>query len=546
MIALHIRVKAALLLLMACSGLSCSGNSGLPTTSSTGPSVGANTGTEVSNPRIRISKETTYLEGPLTDDGYVDYIAAMDERLSEGVTPENNAAVLLWQCWGPRGLSAVNQEEFFARLGMDVPPVEGSYFLTPYEYEHNIVPGLGDQPGIDASGQISDMARGEPWTAADFPSIAEWLAAQEKPLAIAVEATRRPRYYQPVIAGDPPVLNATPLEGVREFRLASLALVVRALLAIGEGELDAAWRDILAVRRMARLIAQGFSQFEGLVGIALDGMACSAAQQLLRRFALTADQARAMERELRALPLLPSMAHKEDVGQRCGQLDLTIAIARYSPRRVALLLNDAPPDKDPLLAMSSALSALTIDWDEALMQTNDWHNRLVAAARVPTFAERDKELAMIEEELDRLTSSHVRRLANFARSGKQDGNVSEGWGSAVGTLLTGIYRPAFRTMCKSEDRQAMNFDITRIGFALAGYKADHGEYPDSLNVLAPGFIPELPLDRFIDKSLLYVKTDDGYVLYSVGPNMADDGGNDEKSQTPADDIVLRISSRHKP
>ena len=48
-----------------------------------------------------ISKETTYITEPLRKDGYPDYVAAMNQRLSQGVTPENNAAVPFWKAMGP-------------------------------------------------------------------------------------------------------------------------------------------------------------------------------------------------------------------------------------------------------------------------------------------------------------------------------------------------------------------------------------------------------------------------------------------------------------
>ncbi len=49
---------------------------------------------------ITISRETTYITGPLNEDGTVNYVAALDDRLSKGVTPENNAAPLLLRAWG--------------------------------------------------------------------------------------------------------------------------------------------------------------------------------------------------------------------------------------------------------------------------------------------------------------------------------------------------------------------------------------------------------------------------------------------------------------
>src|ERR1700724_174995 len=56
--------------------------------------------------KFTISKETTYVTGPVDKDGYIDYAAALNERLRQGVTPENNANVLIWKALGPHPKSA--------------------------------------------------------------------------------------------------------------------------------------------------------------------------------------------------------------------------------------------------------------------------------------------------------------------------------------------------------------------------------------------------------------------------------------------------------
>ena len=45
-------------------------------------------------PKFTISKETTYVTGPLDKYGYIDYETALNERMSKGVTRETNANVL--------------------------------------------------------------------------------------------------------------------------------------------------------------------------------------------------------------------------------------------------------------------------------------------------------------------------------------------------------------------------------------------------------------------------------------------------------------------
>ena len=65
-----------------------------------------------------ISKETTYITEPLDELGYPDYAAALNERMSKGITPENNAAVLLMQAVGPSEIPADQRDMFFRMLGM--------------------------------------------------------------------------------------------------------------------------------------------------------------------------------------------------------------------------------------------------------------------------------------------------------------------------------------------------------------------------------------------------------------------------------------------
>jgi hypothetical protein len=61
--------------------------------------------------------------------------------------------------------------------------------------------------------------------------------------------------------------------------------------------------------------------------------------------------------------------------------------------------------------------------------------------------------------------------------------------------------------------------------ALERYRLANGQFPDTLEALAPKFIEKLPQDVIIGQPLKYHRTDDGqFVLYSVGLNETDDGG----------------------
>ncbi|MHC4643656.1 MAG: hypothetical protein ACYS32_18595, partial [Planctomycetota bacterium] len=43
-------------------------------------------------------------------------------------------------------------------------------------------------------------------------------------------------------------------------------------------------------------------------------------------------------------------------------------------------------------------------------------------------------------------------------------------------------------------------------------------------LISAGYLKQLPIDHFVDKPLSYKKTEDNFILYSVGPNGTDEGG----------------------
>jgi len=61
--------------------------------------------------------------------------------------------------------------------------------------------------------------------------------------------------------------------------------------------------------------------------------------------------------------------------------------------------------------------------------------------------------------------------------------------------------------------------------ALKRWRVEKNEYPaDFDGLVAAGFLKELPMDPYSDKPLVYKKTDDNFILYSLGCDFKDDGG----------------------
>jgi len=67
-------------------------------------------------------------------------------------------------------------------------------------------------------------------------------------------------------------------------------------------------------------------------------------------------------------------------------------------------------------------------------------------------------------------------------------------------------------------------DATRVACALERNRLANGKFPETLDALSPQFIGKIPHDIIDGKPLRYKPTEGGYVLYSVGWNQTDDGG----------------------
>lgn len=108
--------------------------------------------------------------------------------------------------------------------------------------------------------------------------------------------------------------------------------------------------------------------------------------------------------------------------------------------------------------------------------------------------------------------------------------------------LTAMLSPSYGMQSVSIARFEATRDLAKIATALKMYRLAHGRYPEILAELKPDFIPELPLDPFTGKDFIYQKKDKGFIVYSVGQDLKDNGGVTAKeTRTGYYDIVWENS-----
>lgn len=84
--------------------------------------------------------------------------------------------------------------------------------------------------------------------------------------------------------------------------------------------------------------------------------------------------------------------------------------------------------------------------------------------------------------------------------------------------------PNLSTVILREATIEAHLEAARTGLACKLFRQANGRYPETLAELVPAFLPQEPVDPFTGKPLVYKTEGDGFIVYSLGSNLKDDGG----------------------
>ena len=97
--------------------------------------------------------------------------------------------------------------------------------------------------------------------------------------------------------------------------------------------------------------------------------------------------------------------------------------------------------------------------------------------------------------------------------------------SSLFTVLERMTLRGLKTAARKFAFGQASVDLARTAIALERYRLAHGNFPESLDALVPEFVVQTPHDVIGGQPLKYHLTVDGrFVLYSIGWNETDDGG----------------------
>ncbi|UCE46244.1 MAG: hypothetical protein JSW47_11535, partial [Phycisphaerales bacterium] len=75
--------------------------------------------------------------------------------------------------------------------------------------------------------------------------------------------------------------------------------------------------------------------------------------------------------------------------------------------------------------------------------------------------------------------------------------------------------------------------------AIQRYRLATARLPGRLADLVPAYLDAVPRDPFDGNELRYKKLDPGFVVYSIGDDLSDDGGKEKPSKTMRDGKAVK-------
>ncbi len=497
---------------------------------------------------LQFGPETTYITAPLNVEGYPDYVAALNERLSAGISRDENFWVLMWPAIGNAERS---REEFLRqveqRLGISISP-------EPRLRDPLQIAGVQwNTPEGDRLNAQWTEAMQRPWRAEEFPEIARWIEAHADVLEEVHAACLRPKAYAPLVAGGDqgPQLISVLLPHVQALRGVARLLSARAMLRLGTGDLDGSWRDLLDMQRLAGHCERGWTLIEALVGYAIRAIALQPTAHWWDACRLEPEALAARWGELQPLLQPAPLDYALDT-ERFMYLDTVIAIisSQAPPREVSQWLNLDPvaggeedESVDRLRQVRQLMFQMLLmagDVNETLRYGNQMYGELMAALKPTTHQERAALLKVIDERVAKdgaLSRDTTALLTTYLFASRQEVQ------SIPGRVLTGLLMPAISSVERAHTRAQTCAVLLQGAMQAVLYREQQGRLPLTSSELAEAGLAGELIDPFSGEWLRITWDEAGWMLYSVGGNGQDDGGRANGEGLNCDDLRVLLPVR---
>lgn len=344
-----------------------------------------------------------------------------------------------------------------------------------------------------------------------------WVQENNNALELLMEGSRKPYYWQTYGSG--PEKTGAMIEifspELSFFRRLFFVMQWRIYFSAERNRYADAFEDILTCYRLGRHLRGDKTQIEQLVGIAIEGRTSRIARDILSRYDIDSKILADFQHELEIIytdagfriSLKAECMMVYDELQRCFTSGI-IGKGHLYPKRISEI-SSSNSDYE-MFENPGGISEIVFDTlglapfvfyhpnkEQTIFLVNQYFEYMEQLSPM-TAAQLHADRDAIEDKIKRMLEDNY---------------------------FLHVFAPAFYRVFEVSNRIPAEIGATLSIIALLRYKQDNGQYPDDLNQLvASGYLKQMPIDTFGDKPLVYRRTDNDFILYSFGGNCKDDDG----------------------
>ena len=362
---------------------------------------------------------------------------------------------------------------------------EAFMMLNPWDKEKS--------KSLPVAGRAELPPRTEPIPTEMKTLIAEYVADNNEALELLHEAAKIEHCRYPI---DLSAGFAARLPNLSEIRKTVFLLELEAVLHADDGNVTAAMRSIDAAFGVARSLAGQPLNISQLIRAACQNKAVQTVEQVVNRIELTDEQLIELIERVRKSEQICGMSCAF-AGERCMGLSFF-----QNPQSLDPGVFGGGTPTGPVLAFYGAAGLADAD---AVIYL-DLMDGYMKSTELPLH-ERQRAVDALGAKLQSTSKVHV---------------------------LLHTIMPALSRITTIELRSVAQLRTAQAGLSVQRYRLTAGKLPDKLADLVPTYLESVPKDPFDGEELRYKKLDPGFVVYSIGEDLSDDGGRERPAKTVKD------------
>ncbi|MGD9109998.1 MAG: hypothetical protein PVG93_03565 [Phycisphaerales bacterium] len=391
-----------------------------------------------------------------------------------------------------------------------------------------------------------NVLRREPWSAEDYPEYAEWFDNHQGIIELLLQTTQYERCYFGTKADV--VLDGSQMQVSAASRRAAQLLRLAANYDVGRGELDNSLEKYHALICIGNHYQQNPSIIHKLVGISIEALGIGGLKEFIIEQDVTAEQIEQAE----------EMISKADCSWDKHLPQIIEYEKLYLKNFIANYYEINPQDRvrftrDPwqrwreyykeMLETGSLEHEDLKEWYESVVHPSYGRKKLWKASTLLMWLSFPSNPQTAGQIIDDEYQHHYEMLKpDYDWQQKPKGRIKLfSWPTFTASQL--IFRPLIQyfegnkvEVYHTLHKLYIRFDAGKRGAlltaALKRYKNKNGSWPDSLGQIEGLTAKGNFTDPRSNGPFIYKTTEEGFLLYSIGPNKIDEKGN---RREPADD-----------